>query len=110
MRQAWDQRWADLLHRLWFCQPTEEDIELLISRIGAQLPDSAAVTIIVRRNELRHALNLRRLHYLARSRHTPVLFCREGCIAGSGLPPQDLQTQGWTQQCQVIPGAPLMVK
>jgi hypothetical protein len=74
MRQAGDQRWADLLHRLWLRQPTQEDIDLLISRIGAQLPDSAPVTIIVRRNELRHALNLRRLHHLARSRHTPVVY------------------------------------
>ena len=75
MRQAGDKRWAELLHRLWLRQPTEDDIKLLNSRIGAPLPDSATITIIVRRNELRHALNLRRLRYVSHSRRTKVTYC-----------------------------------
>ena len=53
----------------------EEDLELLQSRVGAPLPDFTAVTIIVRRHELRHALNLKRLHSLSESTGAPVTYC-----------------------------------
>jgi hypothetical protein len=75
VRQAGDRLYADLLHRLRIRQPTDEDIELLNSRVGAPLPDSAAVTIVVRRHGLRHALNLKRLHSLSESTGTPVTYC-----------------------------------
>ena len=75
VRQAGDRRYADLLRRLRIRQPTAEDLELLNSRVGAALPDSATVTFVVRRDELRHALNLKRLHSISESTGTPVTYC-----------------------------------
>jgi hypothetical protein len=74
MRQAGDPRYAQLLHRLRIRQPTAEDIQLLLGRIGARL-DSSNVTIVVRRNELRHALNIRMLQRDAQSRNIPITYC-----------------------------------
>ena len=75
MRQAEDQRYADLLHRLRLRQPTKTDIELLHTRVGATFPDSTTVPIVVRRHELRHALNLKKLHFLSESMGIPVTYC-----------------------------------
>ena len=75
MRQAEDRRYADLLHRLRIRQPTREDIKLLNTRVGAVLPYSASVPIIVRRHELRHALNIKRLHSLSESTGSSVMYC-----------------------------------
>ena len=75
VRQAGDRRYADLLHRLRVRQPTEEDLELLNSRVGAPHPDDTAVTVIIRRHELRHALNLKRLHSLSEFSGTPITYC-----------------------------------
>jgi hypothetical protein len=116
MRQAGDQRWAKLLHRLWLRQLIEEDIQLLNSRIGAKLPESAPITIIVRRHQLRHALSLRRLFHLARLRRTPVLYSVAKVVSRVGI------SHSKTYKLRVghknvkgdvvlllIPGAPLMV-
>jgi hypothetical protein len=72
--QAKDQRYAELLHRLCIRQPTRENIELLNTRVGATLPDSTNVTIIVRRHELRHVLNVKRLQSLSESTGTSVTY------------------------------------
>jgi hypothetical protein len=116
MRQADDRRWANLLHRLWLRQPTKEDIELLNSRIGARLPDSAAITIIVRRHELRHALNLRRLHHLAKFSHTPVIYSVANVISRGGVSRSKAYRLRVGHKnvkgdviLPLIPGAPLMV-
>ena len=83
LRQVGDQR---LLHCLWIRKLTKEDLDLLYSRIGAPLPDSTAVTMIVRRNELRHALNLRRLFYLSEFSGTSITYCIAKIKSRIGVP------------------------
>ena len=48
-RQADDPEFAALLRRLRVHMPTDEDIDMLISRIGAPIPDDPMIPIIVRR-------------------------------------------------------------
>jgi len=61
MRQAKDQRLADLLSSVRRQCPTDEDIALLYSRVGAPLPSSVLSPLpIVRSNKLQHAINSER--------------------------------------------------
>src|SRR5271170_7886797 len=59
MRQAKDQRLANLLSRVRRRCPTDEDLALLYSRVGTPLPSSvlSPLAIVDRRNKLRHAIN-----------------------------------------------------
>ena len=116
VRQAGDRRYADLLHRLRMRQPTEEDIKLLNSRVGAALPDSATITIIIHRHELRHALNVKRLHSLSEFSGTPVTYCiaRERSRVGISHSQVYILRVGHKNVkgdtiLPLIPGAPLMV-
>jgi hypothetical protein len=72
MRQAEDPRTAELLHRLRLRIPTQDDIDLLTSRIGAHLYDPDVTPIIVRRHQLRHRLNIKRLQLFARKIGRPL--------------------------------------
>jgi len=75
MRQIEDPRYAELLHRLRLRQPTQEDIDLIKSRIGAPVTNPDKVPILVRRNELRHKLNNKMVHLAATRLHTTVIYC-----------------------------------
>lgn len=68
MRRADDPAYAEHLGRLRIHEPTQEDIELLQSRIGAPLLQSAPITIIVRRNTLPQASNDRKLSEMTSTR------------------------------------------
>jgi len=49
---------------------------MLNSCIGAHLNTHwTAITIIIRQNELHHALNLRIVNNISRCRHTPTTYC-----------------------------------
>jgi hypothetical protein len=55
MGQAKDQRYAELLSRVGHRFPTDEDLRLLYSKVGAPLPPSVVSPLaIVRRNKLRY--------------------------------------------------------
>jgi hypothetical protein len=75
MRQSEDPVYAGLLSRLRMHIPTPEDIKLLQSRIGAPLPESAPIAIIVRRNSLLQAINDRKLHLTSEMTGTPITYC-----------------------------------
>jgi hypothetical protein len=75
MRQAEDPQYADLLHRLRIRQPIKEDIDLLNTRVSAPLLNVTSIPIIVRRHNLQHALNMKRLHLVAESDCQPVTYC-----------------------------------
>ena len=71
LRQAKDARYAELHHRLHLHQPTDEDIDLLNTRINASLSNHNSTPIIVRRHQLRHAINTKRLHVAAQLAQDP---------------------------------------
>jgi len=48
MQQAEDPKFAEAMARIRIHEPTDEDIAMLNSRIGAPIPDSPAAPIIVR--------------------------------------------------------------
>jgi len=75
MRQIEDPRYAELLHRLRLRIPTQEDIDLIKSRIGAPVANAETVPILVRRNELRHKINTKMVHLAASRLHTTVTYC-----------------------------------
>ena len=118
MRQAGDPRYAELLHRLRFHQPTDEDIDLLNTRVGFPIPSDLDPPVIVRRHNLRHAINIEKIHQVSEETGVPVIYCvanvrkREGCMSmdaalaarynGSGPVAGDAILP-------VLPGAPLML-
>jgi len=76
MRQAKDQRLANLLSRVHRRYPTDEDLALLCSRVGAPLPSSVLSPLaIVRRNKLRHAINSERLQQMAALNGDEIVYC-----------------------------------
>ena len=75
MRQAEDPDYSQLLGRMRIRNPTNEDISILHSLVGAPLPDPTTVPIVVQRHRLRHALNIKRVHSLAESSATPIVYC-----------------------------------
>lgn len=76
MRQAEDKRYADLLSRIRHRSPTDEDLDLLYSRIGVPLPPSVTCPMtIVRRNNLRHAINIQCLKQMSVLNCQEVVYC-----------------------------------
>src|SRR5205814_6314430 len=75
MRQAGDPRYAELLHRLRFHQPTDEDIDLLNTRVGFPIPSDLDPPVIVRRHNLRHAINIEKIHQVSEETGVPVIYC-----------------------------------
>ena len=116
MRQAEDPVYAELLGRLRVHAPTQQDIELLQSRIGAHLPQSAPVSIIVRRNLLRQAINDRKLHLMSEITGTPITYCVADVISKSGMSMTEArQIKAGNNDALgdgilgLLPGSPLMI-
>jgi len=118
MRQAKDQRYAALLSRLRRRCPTDDDLRLLYSRIGAPLPSSVLSPLaIVRRNSLRHAINSERLQQMATLKGHEIMYCTAKVLGKS----EDMNLDGIYTIRQstkpryedavlaLIPGAPLLV-
>ena len=62
MRQFADPHYTELLHCLRLRRPTQEDIDLIKSRIGAPVTNPDKVSILVRRNKLWYKLNNKMVH------------------------------------------------
>src|SRR5579859_1191142 len=118
MRQAEDQRYAELLSRLRRRCPTDEDLALLYSRVGAPLPPSALAPLtIVRRNNLRHAINSERLQQMAALKRQQIVYCIAKVLSKA----EDINLNGIHGIRQstkprhedgvlaLIPGAPLLI-
>src|SRR5438045_234962 len=90
MRQAKDSRYAKLLHRLRLHQSIDEDIDLLNTRINALLDNHNSISIIVRRHQLRHAINTKRLHVAAQLTQIPVTYCVTKVMKRSDMPLSDV--------------------
>ena len=116
MRQAKDPRYAELLHRLRLHQPTDEDIDLLNTRINAFLTNDNTAPIIVRRHQVRHAINAQRLHIAAQLAQIPVTYCVAKVVERSGMPLSDVYAlrvgnKGMKGDAilPLLPGTPLML-
>ena len=110
--------YAQLLHRLRFHQPTDDDINLLNTRVGVPIPPHLDPPVIVRRHNLRHAINVEKIHQVSEETGVPIIYCiadilkREGGISidaalgarytGSGPIAGDAILP-------VLPGAPMML-
>jgi hypothetical protein len=75
MRLAEDPLYAGILSRIRLRVPTEDDIEVLRSRIGAQLPNMQPVPAVMRRHVLCHAMNICRLHKAESFSQTGITYC-----------------------------------
>jgi len=113
--QADDPEFAALLRRLRIHMPTDEDIDMLISRIGAPIPDDPMIPIIVRRHHVRHAINMQRLKHFSEKAKVPIIHCKAEIIAKMGMSmrqvyrvKQDTKTLG-DAILSLIPGAPLII-
>jgi hypothetical protein len=116
MRQAEDVRYAEALARIRIHEPTEEDITMLNSRIGAPIPNTPLVPIIVRRHSVRHAINLQKLQEAAAQQNLEIIHCKAEVIVNHGMSTYQLYSviQGPKKAIgdgvlSLIPGAPLIV-
>ena len=77
MRQSDDPEFAAALRRIRLHQPTPEDIEMLNSRVGIllQYPTSTSIPIVVRRHNLRDALNKEKLQKASQMSNIPITHC-----------------------------------
>ena len=120
MRQADDTRYAELLGRLRLRCPTQEDIDLLNSRVGLPIPDNLDnpdMRYIVRRNPLRSSINGLRIKQMAREKGVEVNYCLGRVVKKS--PNISNETIYRIQQrskddsqdaiLALIPGCPLMI-
>jgi len=118
MRHAKDQRYAGLLSRLRRRCPTDYDLRLLYSRVGAPLSPSVLSPLgIVRRNNLRHAINCERLQQMATLKGHEIMYCTAKILGKS----EDMNLDGIYSIRQstkpryedavlaLIPGAPLLI-
>ena len=116
VRQAEDPRFAELLHNLRLRRPTTEDLALLRSRIGAPIPGASDAPIVVRRHQIRHALNLEKLHAAASLTNTLITYCMARIIKKRGMSTElvyklrmgNKNVQG-DAVLALIPGAPLQL-
>jgi PIF1-like helicase/Helitron helicase-like domain at N-terminus len=75
MRQINDTQYAQLLRRVRARSPTDEDIQILNSRIGAPMDDIFNIPFIVRRHSVRHAINSEALLHFADAFNTNIIHC-----------------------------------
>ena len=116
MRQADDQRYAEAMSRVRLHEPTNEDIDMLNTRIGAPIPDSFSAPIIVRRHSVRHALNVQKLNEVACKQNIPITHCKARITGRKELSIEKAYSiiQGPKNALgdgilSVIPGAPLII-
>ena len=75
MRQSEDPHFAAALQRIRIHKPTQADIDMLNSRVGAPLDTTTAIPIVVRRHKLRNVLNMDKLHGASQASGVPITHC-----------------------------------
>jgi PIF1-like helicase len=120
MRQAEDTIYAELLSRLRLRCPTQEDINLLNSRIGLAIPEEmndSELRYIVRRNPLRSSINGIRIKQMAQEQGVDITYClakvlhKSPNISNETIYKIRQQSKYDSQDAilALIPGCPLMV-
>ena len=115
MRQISDLLFSQMLHRIRLRVPTDEDIDLLNSRIGALLPNLSNVPIIVRRHSLRNSINHQKLFALSETTDIPITYCVATILDKHNMSldeiyqiKSDSKTPG-DAILTLLPGCPLMI-
>jgi len=114
MRQADDPKYAGSMSRIRIHEPTDDDIELLKTRVSAAIHESAP--IIVRRHAVRHALNLQRMTDIATKTGIPIIHCEARISKRKGLSIREALSSYYNGKktlgdgiLSLIPNAPLVV-
>jgi hypothetical protein len=110
IRQSDDPDWAAALRRICLGEPTLEDIEMLNSRVGA------SILMVVRRHNLRDALNKERLQKASQSSDIPIAHCLANIQSHAKMSLSEAyNVKGGRSKVQgdgilsVTPGAPLLI-
>jgi hypothetical protein len=118
MRQSEDPVWATLLHRLRMRCPTDEDIDLLISRIGAPLTHASSLppAIIVRRHTVRTAINNCKIKEMSDKYNIPITYCVADIVGKTQMHHQEIYEITYPKSkalsdtvLGLLPGVPLML-
>ena len=75
MKQSEDPEFAAALRQIRLHEPTPEDIEMLNSRVGAPLECPTSIPIVVRRHNLREALDKETLQEASKASDIPITYC-----------------------------------
>ena len=116
MRQSDDPEFAAALRRIRLHQPTPNDIELLNSRVCAPLESPTSIPIVVRRHNLRDAINKERLNESSRTSNLRITHCLAKITNRRKMSLPDVYNLKGGRSAikadgilSVIPGAPLMI-
>ena len=116
MRQSDDPEFAAALRRIRVHEPISEDIEMLNDRVGASLESPTLIPIVVRRHNLRDALNREKLREASEVSGIPITHCLANITSRTKMSlleaynvkggRMDVNGDGILS---VIPGAPLLI-
>jgi hypothetical protein len=120
MRQSDDPVYGDLLRRVRLRQPSDDDIILLKSRIGAPLPTSCISPVVTRRHTVRKAINNVRLIEASLRSATPITYCIAEIIKAKKAHRNEIYNISYgdgrgTSKAKsdailaLVPGSPLMI-
>ena len=116
MRQAEDPEYAAMLQRIRYRVSSDDDILKLNARVSAPLPDFWNTPVIVRRHNLRQAINRNRVQQASAFSGVPITYCaanirdREGISlhAAYNICAGEGKSKGDGILC-LLPDTPLMV-
>ena len=116
MRQIDDPLWAQILHRLRLQIPTDNDLRIIRSHIGAPISHSPHVPIITRHNDLRSKINNEMIHETSRRINKPITYCVANVKSHSGMSIKSVYKLKYGAKnvlgdalVPLLPGCPLMV-
>jgi PIF1-like helicase len=116
MRQADDPIWAALLQRVRLRQPTDDDIALLNTRVGAPLPSIHKPAIIVRRHNVRKATNNVKLVQESERTGVPITYCVAHIVKKQKMHLNEIYALSYKEKrfqadsiLSLLPGVPLML-
>ena len=116
MRQADDPAYGALLSRLRRRCPTDDDINILNSRIRTQVPTQNIPPVIVRRHSVRQAINHHCLEKIRRSRQSDLLQCVATVLERKKMRLEEVYSIMYPSKnskadaiLNLLPGIPLMI-
>ena len=75
VHQSSDPYFGAILARLRLRQPTDEDIDALLRRVGAHIDKPDDTLVVMHRHKLRHAINRKQLETNSHRNNSPIIIC-----------------------------------